>query len=237
MTRGRPCRWRKGAFRRHVEWLASGAVRVVDLSALSGLDASEEAVALTFDDGFANFADRAWPLLRDRGLPVTVFVVTDRVGETNAWGGRDEPGIPTLPLLSWDGLAALAAEGVTLGAHSRTHRDLRSLEGGALEDEVAGAGERIEKNTGRRPDTFAYPYGHWSPAAVAAVVRSYRAACTTEHRVFGQREDPSRLPRLDTYYFRRGGLEGWGSAGFRTRVGIRRALRRMRALAATGHAA
>jgi peptidoglycan/xylan/chitin deacetylase (PgdA/CDA1 family) len=234
---GSPVSVDEAAFRRHVAWLASGAVRVVRLAELPEVAPEVDAVALTFDDGFVNFGDRAWPPLRERALPVTLFVVADQVGRTNAWGGREAPGIPVLPLLAWSQLGRLAEEGVTLGAHSRTHADLGLLQGEALVEETAGAADRVAAETGRRPEAFAYPYGHWSDAVVASVARSYRWGCTTEHRLLAAREDPYRLPRLDAFYFRRGGLDGWGSAGFRTGVRIRGALRRLRALATAGRAA
>lgn len=232
---GSPVSVDEPAFRRHVAWLSSGAVRVVGIDEL--LRSDRDAVALTFDDGFASFAERAWPLLAEHGLPVTLFVVSDRVGSTNAWGGRESPGIPTLPLLGWDALARLAEEGVTLGAHSRTHPDLRTMRGPALEDEIAGSADRIAAATGRRPQAFAYPYGARSGDAVAVAARSFRCACTTEHRLMAAEDQPHLLPRLDAYYFRRRGLEGWGSAMFRARVWVRGTLRSARSLAMSRAAA
>jgi peptidoglycan/xylan/chitin deacetylase (PgdA/CDA1 family) len=234
---GSPVSMDEDAFRRHVRWLGSGAARVVALRELAGLAGEDDAVALTFDDAFVNFGERAWPLLREHALPVTLFVVAGHVGGTNAWRGRSAPGIPTLPLLGWDAIAGLAEQGVALGAHSRTHPDLRGLDGAALADEIAGSADRLAAATGHRPEVFAYPYGWWSPAAVAVAATSYRLACTTEHRPLAAREDPYRLPRLDAFYFRRAGLEAWGSSLFRTRVRVRGALRRLKALASPGHAA
>ncbi len=222
------------ALRRHVRWLASGAVRVVGLEEIGALPAAADAVALTFDDGFVSFAETAWPLIRDHGLPVTLFVVTRCAGGTNAWGGRPAAGIPTLPLLGWDALARLAEDGVTLGAHGRSHADLRGLAGSALEDEVAGAAEDVAAHTGRRPRAFAYAYGEFSDAAAASAARTYDVACTTDHRPLRGREDPHRLPRLDAWYYRGGGLEAWGSPLFRARTRARRALREVRRLAARG---
>ncbi|MGH7695892.1 MAG: polysaccharide deacetylase family protein, partial [Gemmatimonadaceae bacterium] len=72
------------AFRRHMEFLARGRPRVIPLRDISTSNAADETVALTFDDGFANFGEFAAPLLADLGLPATVFVVTDHVGGTNA---------------------------------------------------------------------------------------------------------------------------------------------------------
>ena len=75
------------SFQRHVDFLASSKLKVVPLSEIVS-DSVEDALAITFDDGVVNFAAQAWPRLRDRGLPATLFVVTGRVGKDNAWGGR-----------------------------------------------------------------------------------------------------------------------------------------------------
>ena len=59
----------------------------------------EPGIALTFDDAFVNFRDEAWPVLREHGLPVTVFVPTDHAGRTNRWPDEKVGGLPELPLL------------------------------------------------------------------------------------------------------------------------------------------
>lgn len=216
-------------FRRHVRWLAGGTVRVTTLPELLALPPEADAVALTFDDGFANFADVAWPLLRGHGLPATLFVVSDRVGRTNAWGDSAVSGIPTLPLLDWDALGQLAEEGVTLGSHSRTHPDLTAVSDGQLLDEVAGSAERLRAETGVGPDAFAYPYGRRNAAVARAASGSYRWACTTAFRPVRAAESPHLLPRLDMYYFRAADhLEAWGTARFRRSLWLRSQARRLR---------
>src|SRR5437867_8920915 len=109
------------AFAGHVAWLGSARVRVVGLDALLAAGEGEDLVALSFDDGFENFATRAAPALLERGFPVTLFVVSEHTGRTNEWGGRSQPRIPTLPLLDWDALGRLVEQGVSLGSHTRTH--------------------------------------------------------------------------------------------------------------------
>src|SRR5919199_1925891 len=158
-----------GTFRQHVRWLASGRVRVVPLDELPRLPAEADAVALTFDDGFANFASLAAPLLLAHGLPVTLFVVTARVGSTNAWGGRAALEVPTLPLLDWDALGRLAERGVRLGAHGRHHRRLATATDAEVVDEVCGSAEDLEARMSTRPTAFAYPYGSVSAAATECV--------------------------------------------------------------------
>jgi peptidoglycan/xylan/chitin deacetylase (PgdA/CDA1 family) len=220
---------RPDLFRQQAEWLASGQVQVVPLDEIEQAPPESDAVALTFDDGFDNFASVAWPELRERQLPATLFLVADYVGRTNEWIDRKRSGIPRLPLLGWDELGRLAAEGVSLGSHSRTHPDLRRLDAIRLEDEVAGSFERIHRETGVRPQTFAYPFGRHDPDVADAIRRVYRSAYTTELR-FVEPFDPAHLlPRIDMYYCRRRGrLESWGSTGFQSYITVRHLLRRLR---------
>jgi peptidoglycan/xylan/chitin deacetylase (PgdA/CDA1 family) len=202
-------------FQRHVRWLVGGTVRVATLPGLLAMPPESNAVALTFDDGFTNFATAAWPLLRDHGLPVTLFVVVDHVGCTNTWSGGRTSAVPTLPLLAWDALARLAAEGVTLGSHSRTHARLTALSADQLEGEVQGSAERLRAATGARPNAFAYPYGNVDGTVERVVSANYRWACTTVLRTLRACERPHLLPRLDMYYFRAARrLESWGTAAF-----------------------
>lgn len=227
----------EASFRAHVQWLASGAVRVVSLAQLTGPGAPDDAVALTFDDAFQNFADVAWPLLRAHRLPVTLFVVSGAAGGTNAWGGRHAPGIPTLPLMGWDALGRVAGEGVTLGAHSRTHPDLRRLDDAALQDELAGSADAIAERTGGRPDSVAYPYGAVDDRVAGAAGKVFRLACTTVLRPLEAHDAPLHLPRLDTYYLREAArLARWGTPGFRRYLALRAGLRRVRAAFAGGPA-
>jgi peptidoglycan/xylan/chitin deacetylase (PgdA/CDA1 family) len=220
------------AFARQVDWLAAGPVRVVPLDRLAAGEGGDEAVALTFDDAFRNFADEAAPRLLDRGLPVTLFVVTGHAGGTNAWGGRPAPGIPELPLLDWDALGRLAERGVAIGSHTRTHPRLSRLGPARLDDELGGSAERLARELGAPPRWLAYPFGDESPAVRAAAARWYAGAVTTDYRPVAAGDPPLALPRLDAWYFRApGALEGWGGARFRRRLWVRRQARRARALA------
>jgi peptidoglycan/xylan/chitin deacetylase (PgdA/CDA1 family) len=216
-------------FERHVGWLTSGRVTVTTIENLVELPESADAVAITFDDGLANFREVAAPRLLASGLPVTLFVVVDRVGTTNAWNGRPARGIPRLPLLDWPALARLQEMGVALGAHSRSHADLTRLNHHAIEDEVTGSGDLIERETGIRPSTFAYPYGRLNDMVAGIVGGTFRYACTTEFRTLDDTTTSVRLPRLDMYYLRESRrLEGWGSAEFRRFVRMRHHMRQVR---------
>ena len=218
-------------FRRQLDWLAAGRVRVVSLEQIVDLADGDDAVALTFDDGFRNFRTAAADLIADLGLPCTLFVPSAHVGATNQWPGAADARVPVLPLLDWDELGRLAERGVTIGAHSRTHPRLGGLSADQVVDEVVGSADDIEAHLGVRPHAFAYPYGSTNDRVAAVTRANYAAACTTELRSLRAVEDRALLPRVDMFYMRQPGqLEAWGTARFHLRLTMR-----SRARAARGH--
>jgi len=214
----------------HAKWLASGAVRVLGLDDLiAHPQDGDDAVAVTFDDGFQN-VKAALEGLRSSGVPVTLFVVSGHAGGTNAWGGRDQPGIPTLPLLGWEDLEHLSVRGVAIHAHTRTHPKLTTIAAAAVDEELQGCVADLDARLGVRSTHIAYPYGDVNARVAQQAARICRAGHTTDFRVMAPRDDAMRLPRLDMYYFREPGqLEAWGTAGFGRRLAWIRARRAVRA--------
>lgn len=226
---GSPISIDRGTWARHMAFFTSPSIRVVPLGEILDVSEGEHALAITFDDGFVNFAAEAWPSLRDAGLPATLFVPTRCVGFTNAWGGQDEPGIPTLPLLGWDELARLAEEGLDLGAHGRTHPHLDRLGRAEQQDEIEGSAQDLEDRIGQTPTSFCYPYGDLDGSSAALVSARYALGCTTRLATLPAAPDPHRLPRLDAFYYQAPGrLEGFGSLGFRAHLALRRTARGLR---------
>ena len=155
-------------------------------------------VVLTFDDGYANFADVAWPVLLNYGFTATLFLVTGHAAGWNDWAPPPK-GHGAHAMLSWQQVAELAAGGIEIGAHTRTHRNLASLSAAAVADEIVGSRRDIEEHLQQPVDSFAYPFGRTSPEAEALVRSEFRAACTTV--LSRARQDVStRLPRVDAYY-------------------------------------
>ncbi len=216
-------------FAAHVEWLTAGVVKVMSIPDLLAASDDVSAVALTFDDAFDNFATHAWPLLRTHALPVTMFVPTSFVGRTNEWSAMPGGGMPTLRLLGWPALAQMTQEGLTLGAHTRTHPDLRQVAEPLLSTEIAGSCEDIARETGRRVDGFAYPYGYFDDRVVRAASSVCRWACTTVLAPLHRADDPLRLPRLDAYFLRGPGrLQAFGTLTFDAYMALRAGIRKLR---------
>jgi peptidoglycan/xylan/chitin deacetylase (PgdA/CDA1 family) len=161
----------------------------------------QDLVALTFDDGFHNFAEHGLPVLRHYQFPATVFLVTDFCGKTNSWPSQPV-GIEPRSLLGWRLVQEIAGSGITFGSHTRTHPDLTRLSPRSVERELRDSRLILEAALGQPVDSLAYPYGAHKAAVRRAAAGEYRLACSTGLGYCAAGSDPYGLERLDTYYLR-----------------------------------
>lgn len=121
-------------------------------------------VILCFDDGWANQYQYAFPQLKARGQMATFFIFTNSIGAKH--------------YMTLDNLKELAAAGMTIGSHTRSHPRLYQMtDPDKLWDEIAGSKAILEKKLGRPVEYFAYPYGKETEQSVALVKQAgYKAA-------------------------------------------------------------
>ena len=193
------------AFEAQMTALAGGGYEVLSLGEVLQVvvgerPSSPKAVALTFDDGYRGLLDHALPVLERFGFRATFFLVSDRMGGTNAWDARH--GDPPRPLMDWNEAAALAGRGMEIGSHSRTHPFLTNLTEREAEEEIRGSKERIEDRLGSPVRFFAYPHGLHDARCRRLVASSgYAAACSTRFGGNGVRTDPFLLRRSQITYY------------------------------------
>lgn len=149
-------------------------------------------VLITFDDGYRDFAETAWPILKRNALGASLFVVSERVGQAPDWDhdGGDEP------LLGWDDLRALADEGVEIASHNARHvRLTRTPIDHAIADGAASR-EMIRERIGGAVEAIAYPFGGADPAVRAGLwACGYRLGFTARPGLAAISGDPMMIPR------------------------------------------
>lgn len=163
-------------FAAQVEALDAGTVVPLDV-AIDRLDAGDRTpgVVLTFDDGFADVFDNGWPILRERGLPFTVYLATAFVGATMHWDGSTAKAAG--PALSWDQLGEMVASGLcTVGNHTHHHVRPEVLD----EAELDRCSAEVHRHLGVVPRHFTYPWGIPVPALEPALRQRFRTASTGE---------------------------------------------------------
>jgi peptidoglycan/xylan/chitin deacetylase (PgdA/CDA1 family) len=239
------------------DWLAAVA---------AGRPVPRNACAITFDDGWKDNFDFAFPVLTEAQAPATIFLVSELVGtKYSFWPNtlarlllagsdadfaklpdwlrqsvqarrgaagvfpagqvdalieeckgrandaqmhaalRDVMDSSAAPaqrdLMSWDEIRAMQSGGlVRFGSHTRRHiRLLASIDQDTLTDEVVGSRGEIARSLGSEPQTFCYPNGDLSPAALERVRASYRGAVTTRHGWNSRESDHCLLQRVGVH--------------------------------------
>lgn len=165
-------------------------------------------VAVTFDDGYASVAKEAFPILRDCGIPMTLFLTT------SPEAGRQELA-NSLPMASWDQIREMERSGlVTVGAHGATHVRLDKISPQLLEREIYESKRTIEKELGNSPGFFAYPKGLFSKEVIEAVKRhGFEAAAAAKQGIVRRGDDPYAIKRAAVH-------RGIGEWEFKARLTI-----------------
>ncbi|HEY4516838.1 MAG TPA: polysaccharide deacetylase family protein [Candidatus Paceibacterota bacterium] len=179
-------------FERQMSYLAQAQQSVIALSELvRRLQTGESlggSIVLTFDDGYRDNYDIAFPLLKKYEFPATIFVTTDMVGECDKRGMQH---------LSAEEMSEMHASGlINIQPHTKTHPKLATLSEMAAREEILGSKRAIEELLGKSPRLFAYPYGSFSEATQRLVgACGFDAAVSVDEGTVGQESDLYRLPR------------------------------------------
>ena len=152
----------------------------------------EKTIALTFDDGFRDNL-KVIPVLEKYGLPATIFVAVDFI--------ENDPNY-----LDWSDLRALSGSGlITIGSHTKSHRNLRRLDFNQLRAEISDSKKTLEYFLGRQIDLFAYPFGSYGSFDERAIgllkSEGYRAAFTNIAGECSEKTDPYHIRRTRVSWF------------------------------------
>lgn len=138
---------------------------------------------LTFDDGYRDSYEAAYPLLKRYGFRATIFVISGLVGRSG--------------YLTWPQLRQMAADGITIGAHTIGHPDLTYLSRANALREIGESKLALEKELDRPVLLFAYPSGRYNQEVVEMVkAAGYEAAVTVNYGLWHAPEDRYTLARV-----------------------------------------
>lgn len=176
-------------FQRQMSFLKRNGYNVISLEALAEIINSKrrlpkKTICITFDDGYENNYIYAYPVLKALEFPATIFVYTDAIGR---------PGYLTAKEIK-----EMAAGGLDIGAHTRTHfwlgagQDLKKAK-----EEISGSKKELEKIISKKVASFSYPGGGFTKDARQLVVDArYKVAVATNPGRKYPKHDPYALKRL-----------------------------------------
>ncbi len=146
-------------FRAQLQYLADSGYQTVDLYDLTlaitaKRDLPPKPVIITMDDGYRDNYDNAFPLLKEFGMQATFFVVTQFIDE-----GRED-------YMTWDMVKEMAAAGMRIEPHSKTHPDLSGQPYDYVLYEILSAQQTIAAQIGYTPRYFCFPGGRYDATTI-----------------------------------------------------------------------
>jgi peptidoglycan/xylan/chitin deacetylase (PgdA/CDA1 family) len=164
------------------------------LNFTSGKSGRDKLVALTFDDGYQDFYENAYPVLKASKFPATVFLVSDLVGTENAWDRDSVKAVKKL--MSWETVRKLTREGITFGSHTKTHPFLSRLAADKMEEEIFVSKSHIENKLQLPIESICYPYGDYNGNVIETAKRAgYKIALTVNRGLVHPNDDAFEIRR------------------------------------------
>ncbi len=177
-------------FDAQMKWLAESNYHTITLTDLYyylavGTPLPENPIILTFDDGYVDHYENAFPILQKHGLVGTFFILA---------GPAD---VASPRYLTWDMIAEMSAAGMDMQAHGRDHVDMRGRADEFLYFQIVGARQAVEAHTGKPAPFFSYPAGRYDANTLRLLDRyGFWVAVTTMSGRVHTLDAPLELTRV-----------------------------------------
>jgi len=151
---------------------------------------------ITFDDGYEDIFVNALPILKKYNFFSVCFFVTDFIGKHNVWDD-DKKNFSNLKLMGIENILKWHNNGMLIGAHTSSHKDLKKLNSDEKYNQIIGPKEFFKKTMSININIFSYPFGSFDKESINLVKNNYSFAVTTKRsRFITNKFDPAELPRI-----------------------------------------
>ena len=138
-------------------------------------DEKKKPLVITFDDGYQDAYDNAWPILSKYQFSATFYIIQDKIGQPN--------------YLTQDEINKLEEAGMEIGSHGLEHLDLTKMNPLEAHRQIFNS----KKNT----QIFCYPSGKYNVMIAGLVQQAgYLNAATTNEAIADQNSNLFELPRI-----------------------------------------
>ena len=145
---------------------------------------NERKILLTVDDGLTSFYENAWPILKEKNIPLILFVNTREVGAYN--------------YMNWDQIKELSnSNNVEIGNHSHSHEYLVDENAETIKKDILKSIKIFKEKLGQNSEFFSYPFGEYS-LEVKKIIKDFgfKYAFGQHSGVIDETKDLWELPRF-----------------------------------------
>ncbi len=177
-------------FEEHIKYLIEENIKVLPITELSRYLKKEihlpnKTVFITIDDAYKSFFQNGFPILKKNKLPFSIFVSSNYVSNAEE-----------SDFMSWSMLREVSDSNGLILNHSKSHESLVGIDIQILKKEIEQNQIEIEKNIGKQPKIFSYPYGESSESVEEVVKRlNYEIAFSQHSAPIHLNQNKYRLPR------------------------------------------
>jgi peptidoglycan/xylan/chitin deacetylase (PgdA/CDA1 family) len=177
-------------FEAHLAYLREAGYETISLNELSYALSQEmtlpaKPIIITFDDGYRDNYENAFPLLVKYDYTATFFIFTQPIDTYN------------VNYLTWEMVIEMHQAGMEFGSHSYRHADLRNRDVDFLVYEILGSKEAIEERIGQPVRFFAYPSGQYDDLTIQVLDSANFWGAVTTHwganQAYNQRFEMPRI--------------------------------------------
>jgi len=152
-------------FKLQMKFLADQGFQTVSLSDLVSGTAKQGSIVLTFDDGYVDNYENAYPIMKDFGFRGAIFCIAKKIGK---------PGY-----LNTEQMKEMVQSGFEFGSHTSTHPELPLLTHEEKKREILGSKNQLEQEIGVDINFFCYPKGLYDQEVLTLVEEArYQGACS-----------------------------------------------------------
>ena len=171
-------------FEEQINYLASEGFKTITLTDLLNGQYDERSIVITFDDGFGDNFENAFPILKRYGFQATIFCITNKINK--------------LGYLDLSEIKEMNHAGFSFGSHTNSHLHLASLGREQKWKEITSSKKILEDMLGTEISFFCYPYGEYDQETIDFVWQAgYSGACTNIPGGNGEYIHPCLLRRTE----------------------------------------
>jgi peptidoglycan/xylan/chitin deacetylase (PgdA/CDA1 family) len=154
-------------FKAQMNYLRMHNYKVINLSFLiksinNRKNLPKKSVVLTFDDGYVDFYEYAYPVLKDFGFTASIFLVSSYIGRYADWNEK-------VLLLDKQQIQELIKQGFCFYSHTKSHKMLPLLNNKEKYNQIYDSKKELEDILQRKVDYIAYPYGEYDESTIEVV--------------------------------------------------------------------